>query len=78
MITAIWTPREGVMKQVTVRVSDKMNLEQSQKLLAAVLGKVGHPNCVSGFKISFENAVDPANVILVAGKDHVSVHEAGG
>jgi hypothetical protein len=65
------------MKQVTVRVPDKMNLEQSQKLLAAVLGKVGHPHCYSGFKITFESAVDPANVILVTGKDQISVHEAG-
>jgi hypothetical protein len=66
------------MRKVTVRVPTNMNLEQSQKLLAAVLGKVGHPGCYSGFNISFENAVDPANVILVAEKDLASVREVGG
>lgn len=51
-------------KVVTVRVPEKMNLEQCQKILAQVLGKAGCPNCYSGFKISFENAVDPANIAL--------------
>ena len=51
-------------KTVTVRVSDKMNLEQCQKVLAAVLTKAGHTHCYSGFKLSFENAVDPANIVL--------------
>ena len=65
------------MKHITVRVPEKMNLEQSQKLLASVLGKVGCPHCYSGFKITFENAVDPANVILVAEKDLANVREVG-
>jgi len=62
-------------KQVTVRVPEKLNLEQSQKLLASVLGKAGCPTCFSGFKISFETAVDPANIVLVAEKDHINVRE---
>jgi hypothetical protein len=32
--------------------------------LASVLNKVGHPTCLSGFNISFENAVDPAQINL--------------
>jgi hypothetical protein len=62
-------------KQVTVRVPEKLSLEQSQKLLASVLGKTGCPTCFSGFKISFESAVDPANIVLVAEKDHINVRE---
>ena len=65
------------MKQITVRVHDKMNLEQCQKLLASVLTKAGHPMCYSGFKIAFENASDPANLVMVADKDHTSVREVG-
>jgi hypothetical protein len=55
---------EANMKRLTVRVHESFNLEQSQKVLASVLGKAGHPNCYSGFNISFENAVDPADTIL--------------
>ncbi|HTZ67878.1 MAG TPA: hypothetical protein VMB83_10510 [Roseiarcus sp.] len=62
-------------KHVTVRVPEKLNLEQSQKLLVSVLGKAGCPTCFSGFRITFENAVDPANIVLVAEKDHASVRE---
>jgi len=63
-------------KQVTVRVPEKLSLEQSQKLLASVLGKAGCPTCFSGFKISFESAVDPAHIVLVTEKDHINVREA--
>ncbi len=63
------------MKSVTVHVPEKMNLEQSQKLLATVLGKVGHPGCISGFNINFQNAVDPANIVLTVDKATHSVHE---
>ena len=31
--------------------------------------------CLSGFQITFENAVDPANIIMVTEKDHVNVRE---
>jgi hypothetical protein len=56
------------MKSVTVRVSEPLNLEQCQKVLSAVLAKAGHPNCYSGFNISFENAVDPAESTLLVEK----------
>ena len=60
------------MKNVTVHVPDKLNLDQSQKLLAQVLGKAGHPTCYSGFNISFQNVVDPA-LVLTVDKD-LNVH----
>jgi hypothetical protein len=63
-------------KQITVRVPHNLNLEQSQKVLAAVLVKAGHPFCFSGFKIAFETAVDPENLVLVTEKDYSSVREA--
>jgi hypothetical protein len=66
------------MKVVTVRVPEKLTLEQSQKVLGSVLGKVGHPACFSGFKISFENAVDPSNVVLTVEKASLNVSEVGG
>jgi hypothetical protein len=65
------------MKTVTVHVPEKLNLEQCQKLLASVLGKVGHPGCYSGFNINFQNAVDPANVILTVDKANLNVREIG-
>jgi hypothetical protein len=55
---------EADMKKITVRVHEPLNLEQSQRVLASVLGKAGCPTCYSGFNISFENAVDPAETIL--------------
>ena len=63
------------MKRITVRVPEKTSLEQAQKLLGSVLGKAGHPNCFSEFQITFENAVDPANLVMVTEKDHVNVRE---
>jgi len=65
------------MKAVTVRVPANLNLEQSQKVLASVLGKAGHPTCYSGLKISFESAVDPANLLFSVDKG-LNVHEVGG
>ena len=65
------------MKSVTVHVPEKLNLEQCQKLLASVLGKVGHPGCYSGFNINFQNVVDPANVVLTVDKASLNVHEIG-
>ena len=56
------------MKTVSVHVPEKLNLEACQKLLASVLGKVGHPQCYSGFNINFQNVVDPAEHILVVDK----------
>jgi hypothetical protein len=63
-------------KTFTVRVPEKLDLKQSQELLASVLAKAGHPTCFSGFKIAFENAVDPQNVVLVTEKGHSTVREA--
>jgi len=56
------------MKTVTVHVPEKLNLEASQKLLASVLNRVGHPGCYSGFNINFQNVVDPAEHIFVVDK----------
>jgi len=64
-----------MLKQITVRVPEKLTLEQSQKLLGSVLGRAGCPTCFSGFKISFESAVDPANLVFVAEKDHINVRQ---
>lgn len=56
------------MKSVTVRVSEPLNLEQCQKVLSSVLNKAGHPNCYSGFNLSFQNVVDPAESLLLVEK----------
>jgi hypothetical protein len=66
------------MKVVTVRVPEKLTLEQCQKVLVAVLGKAGCPHCFSGLNISFENAVDPANILLNVEKGNLNVNEIGG
>ena len=63
------------MKRISVRVHESLNLEQSQKVLASVLGKAGHPNCYSGFNISFENAVNPADTILNVEKGSQKITE---
>jgi hypothetical protein len=68
---------EADMKSVTVHVREKLNLDQCQKVLASVLGKAGHPMCFSGFKISFDNAVDPANIVLNVEKGSQKVLEVG-
>jgi hypothetical protein len=65
------------MKKIIVRVPEFLNLEQSQKVLASVLGKVGHPNCCSGFNISFENAVDPAERIMIVERGGQKIIEVG-
>ena len=66
------------MKAFTVLVPEKLNLEQCHKVLASVLVKAGHPSCFSGFKISFENAVNPGSVLLHVDKTHLNVSEVGG
>jgi hypothetical protein len=66
---------EANMKRISVRVHESLNLEQSQKVLASVLGKAGHPNCYSGFNISFENAVNPADTILNVEKGSQKITE---
>ncbi len=63
-------------RNIAVHVHDGMNLEQCQKVLAAVLTKAGHPMCYSGFKISFENVVDPA-IRLSVDKTSLQVNEIG-
>ena len=65
------------MKNITVHVRKSLNLDQCHKVLASVLGKAGHPACFSGFKISFENAVDPANIVLTVEKGSQKVLEVG-
>jgi hypothetical protein len=68
---------EADMKRITVRVHESLNLEQCQKVLGSVLGKAGHPNCYSGFNISFENAVNPADSIMIVEKGSQKVVEVG-
>ncbi|MET3964585.1 MULTISPECIES: hypothetical protein [Bradyrhizobium] len=65
------------MKRITVRVHEHLNLEQSQKVLASVLGRAGHPTCYSGINISFENAVNPADTIMIVEKGSQKVIEVG-
>jgi len=66
------------VKNVTVRVHENLTLEQSQKVLAAVLNRAGHPQCYSGFNLSFENAVDPAEVIMIVERGSQKIIEVGG
>jgi hypothetical protein len=66
------------MKNVTVRVPANLTLQQSQQVLASVLQKTGHPNCLSGQNIYFENAVDPENSVLAVEKTTLNVKEVGG
>ena len=68
---------EADMKNVTVHVPGTLNLDQCHKVLASVLGKAGHPTCFSGFKIAFENAVDPAPMVLTVEKGSLKVTEVG-
>ena len=51
-------------KAVTVHAPTNMTLAQAQQVLATVLGKAGHPNCVSGLHISFVSLADPAPLNL--------------
>ncbi|MGB6775212.1 MAG: hypothetical protein WBE45_12590 [Terriglobales bacterium] len=66
------------MKNVTVRVPENLTLEQCQRVLASVLNKAGHPACYSGFNISFENAVDPAETIMLVERGSQKLIEVGG
>jgi hypothetical protein len=68
---------EADMKNITVHVRESLNLDQSHKVLASVLGKAGCPNCFSGFKIAFDNAVDPANILLTVEKGSQKIVEIG-
>jgi hypothetical protein len=66
------------MKTVTVSVPPNLTLEQSKHVLASVLQKTGHPNCLSGQNIYFENAVDPENRVLAVEKNTLNIIEVGG
>lgn len=44
--------------QVVVRVPANLTLDQSTKILASTLGKLGCPNCISGHDIRFANIRD--------------------
>jgi hypothetical protein len=55
--------KENIMKTITVRVPPNLSLEQSQALLGSVLRKAGHPLCLSGLNINFENAADAENLL---------------
>jgi hypothetical protein len=47
-------------RQVIVHVPAKLSLEQSSKVLANLMTKLGHTMCYSGFDIRFAEVVDPA------------------
>jgi hypothetical protein len=58
---------------VTVRVPERLtNLEQANKVLANVLGKLGCPACLSGFDIRFTHVRE-----MVVNARDLSVHEIG-
>jgi hypothetical protein len=46
-------------KTVTVRVPDKLNLEQCQKVLVAVLTKAGHTQLLLGIQNQFRERSRP-------------------
>lgn len=49
------------METVTVRLSQKLtSLDQAQRVVANVLGKLGCGGCLSGFDIRFTHMVDLA------------------
>jgi hypothetical protein len=50
--------QEEALDTVTVRVPRNLTLDQAHKVVANVLGKLGHLGCFSGFDIRFTNAVD--------------------
>jgi hypothetical protein len=58
-------------KSILVAAPYPLNLEQCQKVLAQVLNKAGHPQCISGFKIGFQDLVDPPEL-------HFTVDKVGG
>ena len=55
---------EKAKQPVTVHVPANLNLEQAQRVLAAVMHKVGCPTCMSGQSISFVSAIDPSPLVL--------------
>lgn len=58
---------------VVVRVPGKLTLDQSNKILANTLGKLGCPGCYSGFDIRFINLRD-----FVVNPKTFDVQEFGG
>lgn len=58
---------------VLVRVPGKLTLDQSNKILANTLGKLGCPGCYSGFDIRFVNIRD-----FVVNPKSFDVQEFGG
>ena len=62
------------MEVVTVRLSQRLtSLDQANKVLANVLGKLGCGQCLSGFDIRFTHVIDYA----VDAKT-LAIHEIGG
>lgn len=64
-------------KSLLVRTPQNLNLQQCEKVLAAVLNKAGHPQCFSGFKIGFQDIVDPPELLLTVDA-HAKLSEARG
>lgn len=67
-------PTATIAHPVTVRLSQKLtSLEQANKVLANVLGRLGCPACLSGFDIRFTHIND-----LVINPKSLNVSEFGG
>lgn len=49
-------------QMVNVRISDKLNLDQTHKVVASVLGKLGCAACFSGFDIRFNQHIAELSV----------------
>ena len=56
-------------RQVIVQAPAKLTLEQSSKVLANLMTKLGHTHCYSGFDIRFSDVVDPAPMQFKVDKD---------
>jgi hypothetical protein len=63
----------SVQQTVTVRLPPKLSLEQTNKVVANVLGKLGCGGCFSGFDIRFVHIRD-----LVVDMKSLEVREIGG
>jgi hypothetical protein len=61
------------MKSITVHIHEPLGIEALQNVFANIMNKVGHPTCLSGFNISFTNAVDPAERVFLVekGNQHI-------
>jgi hypothetical protein len=73
IFTQAYSKEETVTKHITVIVRKRTTLEQAQKILVSALGHGGCPQCYSGLKITFEDAVDPESAVFVTDKNNLGV-----